>query len=351
MDNKLKVEFTRDDLIKICYWIVLKYREDNYHQQNAGSRRDLLGGFFDRWINRAPESLIFKQLLKDKTYDVVNDYFIYDSKSDKNSPDVLGLVDSNGDVVRFSYYDNGTWVHVEDMPFIEMKTFREDQNLITIPESQFDENHYYVIVESHVAEDYLISLFIDDFFQEEVFNSLKIDESFIESDINNNLLFPKKIDKLNSLGYFKLLGIYKGSDLLPFAKKISFGTKPRYMKNISKAYYNKSNYDEELTTGIYTPDIEDVFIPISIQLKDYSKLVLKNNYKSYSGVQVKGGVNINGVNLTDGYFRINYSQFDKKSEVTELFLTKGAVSLLGKDSTNNLLSIFEKLIANIDNDK
>ena len=64
----MEVKFEKDDLYKLIYWIVCKFKEDEFHHQAASAKSDLIGGFFDRWLNRAPEFLIFRELLKGKNY-------------------------------------------------------------------------------------------------------------------------------------------------------------------------------------------------------------------------------------------------------------------------------------------
>lgn len=340
MKNKLKVEFTRNDLKKLSYWISLKFQEDSFHKL-LGNKHDLLGGFLDRWINKAPEFLIFNKLLENKNYHVITDNLLYDSDSEKNSPDIIGL-ESKNNLIQFACFVDGSWKFDNGMPFIEVKTFRENQKLITIPCSQFDEEKFYVIVESHVSENYLLSLFDDDFFDMDIFNSLQINPSFIISDKNNNLIYPKPLSKLDDVGFYKLLGIYRGKDLLPFAKQISYGMKPRYLKDIVLSECKRRNCNKELFSGIYCPDINDLFIPISIDTLN-SRIFLLNKYKSYLGIMVKGKVKINEWVLTDGYYKLIFNRFEKTSDRRELFLSKGSIPLLAKDSTKELLSTFDYL--------
>ena len=123
----------------------------------------MLGGYIDRWINKIPENLLFNNLLlKDKNYKVINDYFIYGAKSDKNAPDILGLK-ANGNILKFAEFFDNTWVPVEGMPYIEVKSFRQNQKLVSVRETQLKDDNYYVFVESDFKPDYLISMFDDSF--------------------------------------------------------------------------------------------------------------------------------------------------------------------------------------------
>ena len=159
-EYKIDVKLEEDILLKNLYWTVNKFRLDPDHKQQNSSREDLIGGFFDRWISRIPEYLIFDELLPEK-YSPVVDNFIYTDKKSKNAPDIIGLKNKDGTYFPFAKFNNTRWELLPDAPFIEMKVFREDQNLITIPSSQFDLEKYYAIVESYVPEDYLISIFVN----------------------------------------------------------------------------------------------------------------------------------------------------------------------------------------------
>ena len=91
MSKYTKVEITKDDLRKIVYFILMKFRGDPVHLQGTSAKRDLIGGYIERWFNKVAETIIFDKLLEKKNYDVVSDYFIYANDSEKNAPDILGL--------------------------------------------------------------------------------------------------------------------------------------------------------------------------------------------------------------------------------------------------------------------
>ena len=86
-----ELPITKDELKEIVYFILMKFRSDSLHLQGTSSKRDLVGGYIERWFNKLAEMKVFDHLLKDKSYDVVCDYFIYANDSDKNAPDILGL--------------------------------------------------------------------------------------------------------------------------------------------------------------------------------------------------------------------------------------------------------------------
>ena len=161
----MKVKFEIADLKKLIYWITCKFKEDEFHHLGSASKRDLIGGFYDRWFNRAPEFLIFRELLKNKPYDVVIDNLLYGQDTKKNAPDIIGLKDAKENIiVKFTKYNDGDWENNPNMPIIEVKSFRESQNLISVGDTQMYNDHFYVIAESQVREDYLTVLFKDEVF-------------------------------------------------------------------------------------------------------------------------------------------------------------------------------------------
>ena len=75
--KKIKVDLTDEFLKKTIYWIICKFNMDEFKREQSSSKQALLGDFIDRWMNKAPEFLIFNELLKDKDYSAVNDSFFY----------------------------------------------------------------------------------------------------------------------------------------------------------------------------------------------------------------------------------------------------------------------------------
>ena len=110
----------------------MKFRGDPLHMQGTSAKRDLIGGYIERWFNKIAETVIFDDLLKGKNYQVVSDYYLYGNDSDKNAPDILGLKTSSGKNIPFSRYNNGTWTPVEGMPKVEVKVVRQDQALLLL---------------------------------------------------------------------------------------------------------------------------------------------------------------------------------------------------------------------------
>jgi hypothetical protein len=159
-DWRKSIEITRDVLERMVYFVLLKYAGDPLHHQGTSAKRDLIGGYIERWLNRIAETTIFDHLLEDKKYKAVSDFFLYKNDTEKIAPDILGLKLESGKMIPFSKYKNGTWVMVPKMPRIEVKVVRKDQKLVGVRDNQFI-NDFYVFVESDLEPNYLTALFSD----------------------------------------------------------------------------------------------------------------------------------------------------------------------------------------------
>lgn len=93
--TNLKVEITKNDLYRTCYWATLKYKNDENHYQKVGNRSENIGCYLDHWIQKLPEKLILEKLMKEKDYSIVEDNFIYGQDTKKNSPDLIGVKKEN----------------------------------------------------------------------------------------------------------------------------------------------------------------------------------------------------------------------------------------------------------------
>lgn len=298
----LIVNVSKKTLIKYALWTITKFKNDSHHQQQNSSRQDLLGGFLDRWLNRVPEFLIFRALLdetnkklsdeKKYTLSTINDNFFYNQESAKNAPDIIGLVKQyyNGkkEYYGFATFNNNQWDFKEQLnaPFIEMKTFRKSQKLVTIPKTQFNLNHYYAIVSSNIYDDYLIYLFDEDIFNNNfqfesdnkfiVQNNAKILDSpdiLIKNFVSD---YKLNLSKQDTIGSYKLLGIYDGRTIEDYSilAKLSKNKpeKPRYLSLIEEVE-DKYVVDVESEIFEYYTDSVDC-IPLIFDIESHSKLSL-----------------------------------------------------------------------------
>ncbi|MFA6023099.1 MAG: hypothetical protein WC781_03350 [Candidatus Pacearchaeota archaeon] len=344
----MECEFKQEDFKRLIYWITLKFKEDEFHHQAASTKSDLIGGFFDRWFNRASEFIIFRELLKNKDYDVVIDNFLYGQDTKKNAPDVIGLKDrKENTLVQFTLFNNGDWEVIPSMPFIEVKTNREKQKLISIGDTQMNKDHYYVIVESHIREDYLITLFEDSVFSQDTFNSLKVSKDFIKSDANNQIITPKPLQIKKNLGSFRLIGIFSGEEIKKYCLLVGVDgegntQKPYYFDTIEKTKPN-SNDGEEIKEGCYSYGGE--YIPFCIEFVDKkSKVSLVKRLKGHMVINVEGTIKINGIEASDGFYKVMFKKFDRSSKKKEYIGDKYLFDCIAVDKTNELISKFDDLV-------
>ena len=373
LEKEFTVDLTRNDFKINTYWTLCKFLKDDYTIENASSKRSLVGDFIDRWTNKAPETIIFDKLLEKEKYKVVKDNFIYTSSKAKNAPDILGLIDDKNKVYPFVKFDDDGWKPIKGMPFIEVKTFRSSQNLVTIPCSQFDEKSYFVILESNIPKDYILSLFANDFFDDE--NCIKMDDiykEFIKSDENNLLDTPSIIDtrfksNLNektTVGRYKLIGIFKKKDILDLGKKVKKGDGPLYFAGLDKATTQKNkNYDvnppKEICSGrfYFNGDVENFnFINnednlyCDIQIENGSKLYITRRTSKTIDVLVKGKgkVTIDGELLEEGKHKLLFKKFSKDGKYEEFIVTKSLLRFnhKKKSSLDDLLDMFDRIVKN-----
>lgn len=338
-NDNLFVPLDVDILRKYCLWIIFKYKLDPHHQQQNSSRGDLIGGFIDRWINKIPETLIFKKLVDkyydDEDFEVINDYFIYEKESAKNAPDIIGLKYKNN-FYKFATFKEDKWEINENAPFVEVKTFRNTQKLITIPSTQFLENHYYTFVESTVNDLYLLHLFDKKNFLKNDKYYLMFDDYQIfnenNSSIAKNPIDVVKKEKLNNylednLRGYKLIGIYKGEFLKDYSVEVgkteeSNPEKPRYLDSIDKYDYDEI---EPIQSENYNYFYKEQSIPILINIEDNSKvylveknesnIILKVNGIAHIYSEIKFGDNSNIINekLENSFYILNF-----KNEIRDL---------------------------------
>ena len=210
----VKINVTKEDIKPLLYFIISMFQQETIHRQGTSSKSDLIGGFIDRWINKIPEDLIFrKHLLLNKNYSVINDYFVYGMKSKKNAPDILGL-QIDDQIIKFTEYNKNEWVQIEGMPHIEIKTFRKNQRLVSVRDTQLEEDHYYIFVESNFDNDYLIHLFDEQYLERETLNKISMSNQFIKDNSQQILIQPPEIsiDKKESIGTLEIITIIKGSE-------------------------------------------------------------------------------------------------------------------------------------------
>jgi hypothetical protein len=347
------VTVTKDNISTLLYFILSMFQRDTVHRQGTSSKNDLIGGYIDRWINKIPENLIFNELLlKDKNYKAINDYFIYNNVSATNAPDILGIK-YNNKVIKFTEFENTSWKQINGMPHIEVKTFRKNQNLVSVRDTQLNDDNYYVFIESDFNTDYLTCFFDNEFITNKTFKrNLQMSNEFIKSDDNHILDKVKEIElSSNNLGTLTLLHIIKGSDF----KKYTTICNPK-----ENAYYIKNCVETSRVTGkkINIP-ITSIFnitkfgycegtwnnkkmISFYIDKPD-SITILKINKKSFYCTPSQDCI-FNGLTLLkDKIYKFEIEEFERSSKWTEYVALKNQFQS-NVDRTNELIDLFDKMV-------
>ncbi len=350
MNNYPTIEITKEDLKKIIYFILMKFKGDPLHRQGTSAKRDLVGGYIERWFNKIAETIIFDNLLSDKSYSVVSDYFIYANDSEKNAPDILGLK-TDTSTIPFVTYNNGTWEDVDGMPRVEVKVVRSDQEMLTVREAQMIDD-YYVFVESDLSPDYLTAIFEDDVFNEKYLEQLSMDKIFISSDTDSQIIQHAPVTKANRIGTMRLIGIYSKDELRNQSVLCGRGVSPYYfggagnVARVTSPNVNESMNFDELGRFVYNYGNNYVALPISIDKQSNSIITIKKKNKGSVFIESNTDLTINGVHVNAGLIKITYAKFDRSSSWDENIVSKYILEKYGQDATDELISKFDEIISN-----
>ena len=351
--KNIKVNLNKEFLKVIVYWIICKYNMDEFKREQSSSKTALLGGFIDRWMNKAPEFLIFDKLLENKDYSAIADTFLYDSSESKNAPDILGLIDKNKKQYPFARFKDTKWEIVEGTPFIEMKTFRNSQKLITIPYNQFHDDYYYAIVESHLEDNYLFSIFDKSLYEHRLHEYIMAltESEFIISNEKGIIKKPEQITENNDLGFYCLIGIYKGKDLQKYCKIVEKGGNPIYYNGETASpsrFQQRFEVDPPicLSEGLYFFDDDENNIPCDIKIFGDSKITIKYKTKKALDVEVVGHVEVDGEKLNQGMTRLEFKNFEKTGKLTEAVMTKSILNCYNDEisAIDELIELFDEIV-------
>lgn len=336
------LEITKEELIRTIYFILMKYGSDSLHMQGTSSKRDLVGGFIERWLNKLAETAVFDQLLKDRPYEAVPDYFLYNNESEKNAPDILGIKDENK-TIPFVEYDNGRWETVGSNPRIEVKALRKDQYLLGIRQPQMIDD-YYVFVESDLSPDYLTLIFDEIVFDEKNLELLAMDPIFVKSDINNSLISPTKPKRAEVVGSFRLIGTYAKSQIENNTLACGSEVSPWYVKNVSNLLkVTGANIEEPVVVDgnkfIYTFG-EIKYLPFSFEGDITNTFLIKKN-KGSVYLETQSALIINGTSVGAGFVKIEFVEFQRSSKWTENLAIKKSFEIFTKDSTEEMLQVLD----------
>ena len=351
------VEVHEYDLIPLLYFIMNKFDFDSFHHSGTSGKADLLGGFIDRWINRISESLIFdKLLLSGKKYRVINDYFLYDNKSQKNAPDVLGIrgIDDKEPII-FSKYIKNSWAILKGMPSIEVKTYKKNDYLVTVRTDQMDLSKFFVLVEYELGPDYLKAFFKDELFDKAILEQLKMNPRFIGNDPDALIEVPYEIEKFGNdkvIGKLRLIGVVKGKDLINNSYLAEAGEDVRYVKDISEIdgirgaemLGSITRLFKMTDKGLFIKKSNDLLTPIGIKVENPNDVILIKDNKNSFYVYAKMDSLFNGKLLKKGKkYLVETPTFSRSSGWDEYIAHKNTFFSSDLDSSDELIKILDSL--------
>lgn len=342
MSKYPKIEITKEELIRTIYFILMKYGSDSLHMQGTSSKRDLVGGFIERWLNKLAETAVFDSLFKDKPYEAIPDYFLYNNESEKNAPDILGIKDKNK-TIPFVQYNDGRWETVGKSPRIEVKALRKDQYLLGIRQPQMIDD-FYVFVESDLSPDYLTMIFDNEVFSDKNLELLKVDPIFIKSDINSSIIAPIKPKKAEVVGSFRLIGTFTKEQILNNTVSCRPRVSPWYVKKVNNVTrVLRATEGEKLTINDskFTYRFNDiVYLPVAVEGNIEQTFLIKSNKGSFF-LRTDTDLTINGTTLAPGFIKVEFSEFKRGSSWDENLAVKNSFEVFTKDSTNEMIEAFD----------
>lgn len=202
------------------------------------SKSDYIGGIFDRFINTVSEELTFNKLIlpeikTDKQVSFVSDFYYY--KPTKNgagiAPDIFGIkVDDK--LIPFTVFED-KWMPVDNMPQIEVKTFKAKDQMVSLRNQGYD-GMTLVLVNLKLRIDYLVPFLDKNQLSDNVYKEMLMDDSvFIKKDTKKQVISNIKVDFGNDeIGNLSIIAITNASDFTAQATKCCAGVGARRMKSI-----------------------------------------------------------------------------------------------------------------------
>jgi len=177
-------------------------------------------------------------------------------------------------------------------------------------------------------------------------------DEFVKSDKNKSLIQPNKIIPSNDLGSFKLIGIFKGSEVKKHCKLCKGGTEqspadnPRYIDNIQIVEAVREVTSKTLQEGLFSYSFGDaVYLPIQVRLLNANSCVkLAGKKKTWFSALIEGKVALNEYELSDGFYKVNFKTFKRNTTQNEWVGYKSLFEKYALNSQNELLDIFDRLV-------
>jgi len=368
---------TKEDVQKRIYFItkLVQNQTGSTMQGALTSKSDSMGGIFDRFINTLSDTLIFDKIIFQKPafkslgkeIKTIEDFYYY--KPIKSvagiAPDIFGIV-VDGKTYPFTKFDN-KWKPVENMPQIEVKTFKAKDQMISLRNQDYD-NKYLVLVDLDMRIDYLVPFLDKTVLNSSLISSMKMDDSvFIVRDDNNLITRLSEIDFSNSeIGKLMLISITNASDFMRQSTLCNGKESISRMKEIKERKTNIVNGLLHIPLSNYashSPRISCLYefnsnwfskmnIPNSTKCLDFSANNIEHieiNKFNNKGIVISAkeeNCTFNGTKLIIGkQYSINFEVLDRSgNEGSEYFMQKEcACHLIGleKELTDEIINIIK----------
>lgn len=182
--------------------------------------------------------------------EIISDFYLYDPKTAGIAPDVIGIRTPN-DTIPFAVFNN-KWVPVNNMPQIEVKTFKKAQKMISLRNQDYD-GKYLVMAESELRIDYLLPFFDASIFQDSIHSNLVMDdETFIVSNSAGRL---QGIDTVNinndEIGTITLLKVTTAEAFMDSATFCEGTVSVQYINGVEKKSKVPASASEEILLSEY----------------------------------------------------------------------------------------------------
>ena len=370
-----KVTIYSDDVKKSIYFIIaLTQAQKNPAMQGVlSSRGDLIGGIFDRWINTIPESVIFNKIILPtidgcEDCEIISDFYLYKVKDAGIAPDVLGIKKSEKNI-PFVVFDNG-WKPIENMPQIEVKSFKKKQKMITLRNQNYN-NEYLIMAETDLRIDYLLPFFDQTIFDAVVKESLDMDDSvFIERDDKHLLKKITSVDNTkDELGTVRLIKITTGQNFMDTATHCDAQESVYYINSVEKVNritqplkrsQKLSDYCKviDLNRGLYRfnekmykkfeSNSKNSFKILDFYVSDINSIKVRKITKKGFYFQSERDIFLNEVEISkDVMYKVTYEKLDRSSNNgDEYFMQKSLLKYL--DSSEEDLKVKISKIVNGD---
>jgi hypothetical protein len=340
----MKIDIHSKDIKRYIYFISSLGQVKMYG--GLSSKSDFIGGVFDRWINIISEEIIFNNYFLpkiSKKYKYINDFFRYEPVKTGIAPDLIG-VKVGKKQVPFSVFDDSGWAQFKNAPQIELKTFKENQYLVSL-RNQGYQGKYLVLIEMNLNPDYLIPFFSRYAINRKVYKSLKMKkEIFVLKGTKRSIDQTTKILKKRKLGYLNLIKVTTANEFMDKSDLCRSGISPLYVKDIrlaktrvrneiNSSIINFGNIEGELLrfdNRWYDIIQHNEIIALSWSVNNPENVIINNISKSSITISIKeNNCMINGIELLkDKSYIISYQILDRsKSNGDEYFMHKDIISI------------------------